>query len=170
MQIVSSLREERANLSALCTFVRFVLVWICRFPLPLGVWEGLRFVIVALSGLFMHCETWPMKCTYEFWRTNYALCNCEVWYIWVVKCEQCRMHCDAWNLKYNFNLGSINFKVWFTNCENYLSVFCWLLSAECEIWTVQYDYEVWVMNNEEPNTNFEGWRLHSELGNIDYDL
>ena len=21
-------------------FVRFVLVWICRFPLPLGVWEG----------------------------------------------------------------------------------------------------------------------------------
>ena len=21
----------------------FVLVWICRFPLPLGVWEGLRF-------------------------------------------------------------------------------------------------------------------------------
>ena len=32
-----------ANLSAFRTFVRFVLVWICRFPLPLGVWEGLRF-------------------------------------------------------------------------------------------------------------------------------
>ena len=31
---------ERANLSAFRTFVRFVLVWICRFPLPLGVWEG----------------------------------------------------------------------------------------------------------------------------------
>ena len=28
-----------------------VLVWICRFPLPLDVWEGLWFVIVALSGL-----------------------------------------------------------------------------------------------------------------------
>ena len=31
-----------------------VLVWICRFPLPLGVWEGLRFVIVALPGLFSY--------------------------------------------------------------------------------------------------------------------
>ena len=45
--------EERANLSAFRTFVRFVLVWICRF-LPLGVWEGLRFVIVALPGLFSY--------------------------------------------------------------------------------------------------------------------
>ena len=45
---------ERANLSAFRTFVRFVLVWICRFPLPLGVWEGLRFVFVALPGLFSY--------------------------------------------------------------------------------------------------------------------
>ena len=50
---ITSLGEERANLSAFRTFVRFVLVWICRFPLPLGVWEGLRFVIVALPGLFV---------------------------------------------------------------------------------------------------------------------
>ena len=50
---ITSLGEERANLSAFRTFVRFVLIWICRFPLPLGVWEGLRFVIVALSGLFL---------------------------------------------------------------------------------------------------------------------
>ena len=49
---VTSLGEERANLSAFRTFVRFVLIWICRFPLPLGVWEGLQFVIVALPGLF----------------------------------------------------------------------------------------------------------------------
>ena len=49
---ITSLGEERANLSAFRTFVRFVLVWICRFPLPLGVWKGLRFVIVALPGLF----------------------------------------------------------------------------------------------------------------------
>ena len=48
------LGEERANLSAFRTFVRFVLVWICRFPHPLGVWEGLRFVIVALPGLFSY--------------------------------------------------------------------------------------------------------------------
>ena len=50
---ITSLWEERANLSAFRTFVRFVLVWICRFPLPLGVWEGLRFVIVALPGLYL---------------------------------------------------------------------------------------------------------------------
>ena len=46
--------EERANLSAFHTFDRFVLVWICRFPLPLDVWEELRFVIVALPGLFSY--------------------------------------------------------------------------------------------------------------------
>ena len=51
---IISLGEKRANLSAFRTFVRFVLVWICRFPLPLGVWEGLRFVIVALPGLFSY--------------------------------------------------------------------------------------------------------------------
>ena len=52
--VITSLGEERANLSAFRTFVRFVLVWICQFPLPLGVWEGLRFVIVALPGLFSY--------------------------------------------------------------------------------------------------------------------
>ena len=51
---IASLGEERASLGAFRTFVRFVLVWICRFPLPLGVLEGLRFVIVALPGLFSY--------------------------------------------------------------------------------------------------------------------
>ena len=51
---ITLLGEERANLSDFRTFVRFVLVWICRFPLPLGVWEGLRFVIEALPGLFSY--------------------------------------------------------------------------------------------------------------------
>ena len=48
---ITSLGEERANLGAFRAFVRFVLVWICRFPLPLGV---LWFVIVALPGLFSY--------------------------------------------------------------------------------------------------------------------
>ena len=52
--VITSLGEERANHGAFRTFVRFVLVWVCRFPLPLGVWEGLRFVIVALPGLFSY--------------------------------------------------------------------------------------------------------------------
>ena len=34
---ITSLGDERANLSTFRTFVRFVLVWICRVPLPLGV-------------------------------------------------------------------------------------------------------------------------------------
>ena len=51
---ITSLGEERAHLSAFRTFFRFALVWICLFPLPLGVWEGLPFVIVALPGLFSY--------------------------------------------------------------------------------------------------------------------
>ena len=59
---ITSLGEERANLSAFRTFVRFVLVWICRFPLSLGVWEGLRFVIVALPGLFSYLIYAALTC------------------------------------------------------------------------------------------------------------
>ena len=51
---ITSLGEERANLGVFPTFVRFVLVWICRVSLPVGVWEGLRFVIVAHPGLFSY--------------------------------------------------------------------------------------------------------------------
>ena len=51
---ITSLGEERARLGAFRTFVRFALVWICRFPLPFGVWEGLWFVILALPGLFSY--------------------------------------------------------------------------------------------------------------------
>ena len=51
---ITSLGKERANLSVFRTFVRFVLVWFYRFPLPLGVLKGLRFVIVALPGLFSY--------------------------------------------------------------------------------------------------------------------
>ena len=51
---ITSLGEERANLSFFRKFDRFVLVWIFRFPLPLDVWEGLRFVFVAQPGLFSY--------------------------------------------------------------------------------------------------------------------
>ena len=36
---ITSLGEERANPSAFRTFIRFVLAWLCLFPLPLGVWK-----------------------------------------------------------------------------------------------------------------------------------
>ena len=58
---INSLGEERANLSAFRTFVRFALAWLCLFPLPLGVWEGLRFVIVALPGLFSYLFFGPRQ-------------------------------------------------------------------------------------------------------------
>ena len=51
---ITSLGEGRANLSAFRTFVRFALVWYRLFSLPLGVWEGLRLVIVAFPGLFSY--------------------------------------------------------------------------------------------------------------------
>ena len=51
---IISLGEQRANLNTFHKFVRFVLVWSCLFSLPLGVWEGLWFVIVALPGLFSY--------------------------------------------------------------------------------------------------------------------
>ena len=51
---ITSFGKERAYLSAIRAFVRFALVWFCLFPLPLGVWERLRFMIVALPGLFSY--------------------------------------------------------------------------------------------------------------------
>ena len=51
---ITSLWEEKANLGAFRTFVRFALVWFCLFPLPLHVWDGLLLVIVALPGLFSY--------------------------------------------------------------------------------------------------------------------
>ena len=52
---ITSLEEERTNLgAAFRAFVRFALVWFCLFPLPLGVWEGLRFVMLALPELFSY--------------------------------------------------------------------------------------------------------------------
>ena len=57
---ITSLGKERASLGAFRTLVWFALVWFCLFPLPLCVWEGLRFVVVALPGLFSNifCTAW----------------------------------------------------------------------------------------------------------------
>ena len=46
-------KRKKVNLSAFHTFV-FVLVWFYSFPLLFCVWNGLRLVIVALSGLFSY--------------------------------------------------------------------------------------------------------------------
>ena len=66
--MITSLGTERANLGAFHTFVPFALVWLCLFLLPLGVWEGLRFLIVAHSGDFSYLvfETCRLKATILF--------------------------------------------------------------------------------------------------------
>ena len=86
---ITSLGEERANLSTFRTFDRFVLGWICRFPLPLGVWKGLRFVIVALTGLFsylffIYCVDLSLYVSHLFfWCIEKAvLCDYSIsWYL-----------------------------------------------------------------------------------------
>ena len=50
--MVTSLGEETAGLCASRAFVCSVRVRFCHFSLPLGVEGLLRFVIVALPGLF----------------------------------------------------------------------------------------------------------------------
>ena len=91
---ITSLGEERASLGAFRTFVRFALdnVWFCLFPLPLGVWEGLRFVIVALPGLFSsfllyicvyHLTDEPVLDANKYRYTNFAVkafsTNSQIW-------------------------------------------------------------------------------------------
>ena len=56
---ITSFGEEKDSLGTFRTFVQFALVWFCLFSLPLGVWGGLRFVIVAHPGL----------CSYPFSAT-----------------------------------------------------------------------------------------------------
>ena len=41
-------REELVRIKTICACL------VCRFPLLLGVWKGLRFLIVALPGLFSY--------------------------------------------------------------------------------------------------------------------
>ena len=81
---ITSLGEERANLRAFRTFVRFVLVLICWFPLPLGVLEGLRFVIAAVPGLFSYlffvflCDISLMKQKTVQTKYIFAIWNCII--------------------------------------------------------------------------------------------
>ena len=50
---ITSLGEEKANLSAFRTFVRFMLVWICRSPLPLlpNITVGHQFRLKTLNRI-----------------------------------------------------------------------------------------------------------------------
>ena len=86
--VITSLGEKRAYPDAFCTFVRFVLVWICQLPLPLGVWEGLRFVIVALPGLFSYQF-------FFFFLLFKAICFFKTCLVLFCSCNfQSFQHCD----------------------------------------------------------------------------
>ena len=74
---ITSLGEERANLSAFRTFVRFVLVWICLFPLPLGVWEGLRFEMWRSLDFSLTFFFKPkFLCPVDFYCVLQKICFC----------------------------------------------------------------------------------------------
>ena len=51
-------------------FVRFALVWFRLFPLPLGVWKGLRLMIAALPGLFFYLFVQKYKKYQNFLSEN----------------------------------------------------------------------------------------------------
>ena len=74
---ITSLGEGRASLGAFRTLVRFVLVWFCLFPLPLGVLEGLRFVIVALPGLFSYPFLFVSNCVFGK-KNNKNISKCHL--------------------------------------------------------------------------------------------
>ena len=71
---ITSLREERAYLSAFRTFVRFAPIWFCLFPHPLSVWEGLWLVIV-IPGLFSYFFSnnlfWQVVVDYNYNKETY---------------------------------------------------------------------------------------------------
>ena len=77
---ITSLGEERANLSAFHTFVRFVLVWICQLPLPLGVWEGLRFVDLNLcvSNGTVSTKIYDKRDDFDFDIVNFPFLDGDV--------------------------------------------------------------------------------------------
>ena len=75
---ITSLVEERASLGAFRTFVRFALVWFCLFPLPFGVWEGLRFVIMALPGLFSYPLFFKQKLFFLFCFNGILYVYCDI--------------------------------------------------------------------------------------------
>ena len=52
--VLLALRLPRLGKRDFRTFVRVAPVWFCLFPFFLGIWEGLRLVIVALPGLFSY--------------------------------------------------------------------------------------------------------------------
>ena len=74
---ITLLEEKRANVSAFRTFVRFALVWFCLFPLSLGVWEGLWFVIVALPGRFCYLFLTSQAQTNDYWSQVINLFSCS---------------------------------------------------------------------------------------------
>ena len=49
----NSLYKIAPLLPTFIAFVRFALVWVCLFPLPLRVWDGMGLVIVARSWTFL---------------------------------------------------------------------------------------------------------------------
>ena len=66
---ITSLGEEIANLNAF-SYVCSICACLDLSPLPLGVWEGLRYVIVALPGLFSYLLFFKQKLVLFYTRQS----------------------------------------------------------------------------------------------------
>ena len=106
---ITSLGEERANLSVFCTFVWFELVWFCR------VWEWLRLVIVALPGLF----------SYLFFRSQitYSFVKCGLFFSSIPQSDMSRLEYLEVFQRVPLTLRYIAFHVFIVH----LFLFCWFI-------------------------------------------
>ena len=78
---ITSLGEERANLSAFLYVCSICAYWFCLFPLLLGVLEGLRLVLVALPGLFSYFFFILLTVLRRWsWCWSYPLLLCDLFY------------------------------------------------------------------------------------------
>ena len=137
-------------------FVRFVLVWFYRCPLPLSVWKGLRFVIVALPGLFLTffcvtvfynyfldiligCAIKVNSCDWAAFILSRKLPeNCETIVPLSIKTEELRkcfhtQSCENVFIKLQFLVKDRDFICFWLDCDQYKAeTFFLLLWLDCD--------------------------------------
>ena len=92
--------RERANLSAFLTFVRFALVWFCLFPLPLGVWEGLLWLLHSLDfslTCFSGYNNQFFRRSYICIEWKYQSSEYKIKYNWRYQTHLCSVR-NQWNI------------------------------------------------------------------------
>ena len=80
-----------------------MLVEICRFSLPLGVWEGLRFVIVTLPGLFSYLFFSDFRYVLvSFYFTVHTNIPNFFYYVYIFLTSRVKLHIHLLNMVVQF--------------------------------------------------------------------